>query len=382
MITVCNSVVSDEKVCLQHKIISSLVSQGFQVDHGLISLPKISHKLQITILHTAAVNNKRKQVSELLKKRENELLSMIASGGKIIPGEIRPRLQQVKRGTVDELLFRYACLHWSIPVSSGYGRRLRYLVFDDYNGKLIGLFGLGDPVFSMKARDDWVGWTIEDRKRRLRHVVDAFVLGAVPPYSYLLGGKLIAMLAASSEVQQAFREKYRDRQSLISGSSHDGQLAMLTTTSALGRSSIYNRLSYQDRLLYQSVGFTAGSGDFHFSNGIYEELVEFARQHCLPTAKNERWGKGFRNRREVIRKVLSELGLSWKLAFHQVRREIFVVPLAENTRAFLQGKESKLFLYHQSAESLFNWFRERWLLPRAERDERYRAFDPESWRLW
>jgi hypothetical protein len=64
-------------------------------------------------------------------------------------------------------------------------------------------------VFSVKARDEWVGWTVEKRRERLKHVMDAFILGAVPPYSYLLGGKLVAMLAASNEVRQAFREKYR-----------------------------------------------------------------------------------------------------------------------------------------------------------------------------
>jgi len=134
--------------------------------------------------------------------------------------------------------------------------------------------------------------------------------------------------------------------------------------------------------MYLSVGFTAGSGDFHFSNGLYEYLVQFARRHCEPTAKNELWGKGFRNRREVIRKVLQEVGLSWKMAFHQIRREIFVIPLAKNTREFLRGEDSHLRPFNQPADDIFAWFRERWLLPRAERDRRYLDFNPESWRLW
>ena len=375
-------VIIDEKKEMEDKIISSLTSQGFLVVDGLISLPEMIDKRQVRQLHAAAMASKRERVSEHLKRREDELLAMIASGREVVPEKIKPRLQQVKRGSVEELLFRYACLHWSIPVSSGYGRRLRYLVFDEYNGKLMGLFGLGDPVFSVKARDEWVGWTVEKRRERLKHVMDAFVLGAVPPYSYLLGGKLVAMLAASNEVRQAFREKYRDRRSTISGSRHDGQLAMITTTSALGRSSIYNRLKYHDRPMYLSVGFTAGSGDFHFSNGLYEDLVQFARRHCEPTAKNELWVKGFRNRREVIRKVLQEVGLSWKMAFHQIRREIFVIPLAKNTREFLRGEDSHLRPFNQPADDIFAWFRERWLLPRAERDRRYLDFNPESWRLW
>ena len=374
--------IMDKRLEMVNKIITSLAEQGFIVEKGSITLPDNIDKKIVRSLHQSAVKAKRENAAKELKIKEAQLLQSIALDEEIVPERVNPYLQEVKRNSYDELLFRYACLHWSIPVSSGYGRRLRYLVYDNYNGKLIGLFGLGDPVFSMKPRDKWVGWDAEDRRKRLKYVMDAFVLGAVPPYSYLLGGKLIAMLTTCNEVQEAFRKKYLDSKSIINGTCHDGRLAMLTTTSALGRSSIYNRLKYKDRLIFQSVGFTSGSGDFHFANGIYKDLVEFANQHCQPSAKNKLWGTGFRNRREVIRKVLAELGLSSKLAFHQVRREIFVAPLANNTSAFLRGDERELLSHNQSAEDMFNWYRERWLLPRAERNHKYREFNPECWRLW
>ena len=51
------------------------------------------------------------------------------------PGE--PRLHLVEPDTIESKLFRYACLHWSIPVSDGYGRRLRVLILDGNNDKLI-----------------------------------------------------------------------------------------------------------------------------------------------------------------------------------------------------------------------------------------------------
>lgn len=371
-----------KKIALTKKIISSLEEQGFMVEDGLIMLPDNGNKNNIRFLHKSAVTAKRDNVAKDLKLKEPQLLKSIASGNDIVPDKVSPYLQEVKRRSYDELLFRYACLHWSIPVSSGYGRRLRYLVYDNYNGKLIGLFGLSDPVFSIRPRDRWVGWEKDDRKKRLKYVMDVFVLGAVPPYSYLLGGKLIAMLTVCNEVQEAFRKKYFESKSIINGTNHDGRLAMLTTTSALGRSSIYNRLKFKDRLLFQSVGFTSGSGDFHFANGIYKELVEFANQHCQPSAKNELWGTGFRNKREVIRKVLAELGLSSRLAFHQVRREIFVAPLAHNTCAFLRGEEPELLNYNQPAQDIFDWYRKRWLLPRAERNSEYKEFNSENWRLW
>ena len=128
----------------------------------------------------------------------------MASGTDVDPDKIRPVLIEVQPDSKEELLFRYATLHWSIPVSSGYGRRLRFIVVDEYNEKLIGVLGLGDPIFNLGKRDSWIGWSKDDRRERLHQIMDAFVLGAVPPYSYLLCGKLVAMLAASDQVRGRF----------------------------------------------------------------------------------------------------------------------------------------------------------------------------------
>jgi hypothetical protein len=289
---------------------------------------------------------------------------------------------EVLPASQEELLFRYASLHWSIPVSSGYGRRLRLLIIDDHNGKLIGLIGLGDPVYSLASRDQWVGWTLSDRKRRLGNVMDAFVLGAVPPYSFLLCGKLVAMLVACDTVRNAFKRKYGGTRSLIKRKVHDGRLALVTTTSALGRSSVYNRIRLGGRLLYQTVGFTKGSGEFHFSNGVYRAITQYASEHCEPSAKQKRWGTGFRNRREVIKKCLPALGLSSDWVYHGIEREVFVIPLARNSREFLRGEQTRLRWYHQSEAEVFEYFRDRWMLPRASWDDRYKAWSSEDWVIW
>jgi hypothetical protein len=65
-----------------------------------------------------------------------------------------------------------------------------------------------------------------------------------------------------------------------------------------------------------------------------------------------------------------------------VQREIFVVPLALNSQKFLRGEDSNLNFFEQPAEDLFQWFRERWLLPRAQRDRRFVEFDPTTLALW
>ena len=367
---------------LRVKIIQSLRAQGFRVRNGTILPPKELSKERIRELHETAVEHRIERARDGLCRKEKELLRHVASGNEIVPSRIRPHLVEVLPESEQELLFRYASLHWSIPVSSGYGRRLRFLVVDEHNGKLIGLIGLGDPVFSLGPRDEWVGWTLSDRKKRLGNVMDAFVLGAVPPYSFLLCGKLVAMLAASDTIRDAFKRKYGGARSVIRRKLHDGRLALLTTTSALGRSSVYNRLRLGERLLYQRVGFTKGSGEFHFSNGLYGAISQFAEKHCEPTAKRELWGIGFRNRREVIKKCLPALGLSSDWVYHGIEREVFVIPLARNTRQFLRGQHSRLMWYHQSETQIFEYFRDRWMLPRASWDERFRSWSKDEWNIW
>lgn len=376
-------VVDNTAAALRSRIIESLRRQGFALDgSGVMAPSSDGHKQAIRKLHNEAREAAIERARPGLARHEPRLLGYFASGPEVQPDRITPILKEVLPDTEDELLFRYARLHWSVPVSAGYGRRLRFLVFDEANGKLIGLFGLGDPVFSLGPRDRWIGWGAQAKKDRLRHVMDAFVLGAVPPYAHLLCGKLVALLLTSDEVRAAFSKRYAGRTALISDRPFDGRLVLVTTTSALGRSSLYNRLSFRGRRAFVSVGFTSGSGEFHFSNGVYRELGAFAREHCAPSAKHERWGNGWRSRRELVRAVLPKLGLSRELVYHGVRREVFVVPLADNAPAFLRGETDDVEPLRMSAAELFGWFRERWLLPRASRDQSYRDFDHRTLRLW
>jgi hypothetical protein len=372
----------DRRRDIRARILKSLRRQGFRLKSGRLSLPEEVDKDWLRRLHIEAVTHKRENGKHALGRKEKELLRWIANGSEVIPQLIKPALVEVLPGTIEELLFRYACLHWSIPVSSGYGRRLRYVVIDQANDKLIGLIGLGDPVFALAPRDNWIGWNAEQRRSGLHHVLDAFVLGAVPPYSHLLCGKLVAMLAASREVTKRFQQKYGGQQALISHAERSGEVALITTTSALGRSSLYNRLTFWTDLMFIPVGFTRGSGEFQFLNGLYDEMGEFATKRLTPTAKNEFWGSGFRNRREVVQKCIHAAGLHQDLLYHGVQREVFIVPTARNSAEFLRGDDPTLHHYERTVPSISEWFRERWLLGRAERTSSYQEFTRASYSLW
>ena len=220
---------------LRSKVLRSLKEQGFRLQGSRLLLPSDLSKEGLRQLHQTAVAHKLERSKHGLVRYQEELLQSIASGADVVPEKIHPVLVEVQPNSKEELLFRYATLHWSIPVSSGYGRRLRFLVIDNHNRKLIGVIGLGDPIFSLGTRDSWIVWTKEDRQERLHLVMDAFVLGAVPPYSFLLCGKLVAMLVASNQVREAFHSKYAGSFSLIRKRTLPSQLVSLTTVSALGR---------------------------------------------------------------------------------------------------------------------------------------------------
>ncbi len=195
-------------------------------------------------------------------------------------------------------------------VSQGYGRRMRFLIWDDSNGKLVGLLALADPVFNLAVRDQHIGWTAGDRRKRLAHVLDAYVLGAIPPYNMLLGGKLVAALVGTREIRDAFARKYAGVRGLISGEVKPAALAMVTTSSALGRSSVYNRLRLGNYRVFRSVGYTSGWGHFHIPDRLFATMRHYLKAHGHPYADNHRYGDGPNWKLRAVRECLRLLGLN------------------------------------------------------------------------
>lgn len=373
---------------LRAAVVGCLRDQGFEVRPGEIIAPGTLDKDGVRTLNEVAVRRTVEKARRNLIRHERRLTRYLADGSTLKPERIEPRLTEVHPQSEEELLFRWARLHWSVPTAAGYGRRLRFLVTDAHNGKLIGLIGLGDGVFSLKARDEWIGWDWKRRRTALRRIMHAHVLGAVPPYSNVLGGKLVALLTASVTVRETFASRYAGRETMISGVRQDGQLALITTTGALGRSSVYNRLRYRrtpeetGRLVFERVGFAQGTAQAHFDDDLYAMLKTYAVNNCTLSVKHASWGEGFRSRREVIDKALARLGLNPRALGYGVAREVWCAPLGANAAAFLRGDASELETYEDTAEELAAFWRDRWLLARAEKDHRYRSFSPETWQLW
>jgi hypothetical protein len=210
--------------------------------------------------------------------------------------------------------------------------------------------------------------------------MDAFVLGAVPPYNQLLGAKLVALLAASDFVRKVVKGRYGKSRSVILRRKFDGRLALVTATSALGRSSIYNRLRHGEVEVFHPIGFTEGYGHFHLANGTFEKLRQYLRACRDPEIDRYRFGSGPNYRIRVARTALEHLGLPPDLLRHGVKRAVYVAPLATNTAAFLRGDAARLRWYNRPLGDIVAYWRERWLLPRASRDSSYQSFRSETWK--
>jgi hypothetical protein len=345
---------------------------------GTLVLPGTGKDV-VRTLHSSQRAERLEDSAEFLKRVSKDLLPHFANGDEIDPSKIRLRLVRVDSRTKDTDLFRFAALTWSVPVSNGFGRRLRYLVWDDAHDRLVGLIALGDPVFNLSVRDNLIEWDSHDRAKRLVGILDAYVLGAVPPYNMLLGGKAVACLIRSREIYDDFKRVYGNTVGIISGKRKRAQLLAVTTTSSMGRSSVYNRLRLGGQEYLKPIGYTLGWGHFHITDQLFEEIRKFLRAKKHLYAGNHQFGDGPNWRLRAIRKALGELDINESVLRHGIQREVFICPFGSNALEILKTGKGTLDLTSlKTVEQISDLVRERWMVPRAERYPEYRNWKREA----
>ena len=363
---------------LRRRVLGEMAAAGFVIQDGLLTLPPGNFKDVARQLHQPQRQAVLEAARGFIISREADLLDYFAAGSEVDPRSIHPKIEPVA-SELGADLFRFASLHWSVPVSQGYGRRNRFLIWDRANGKLIGIFALTDPVFNLSARDRLIGWDQQQRQQRLYNVFDAFVLGAVEPYRQLLGGKLAALCTVSEEVIAHLEAKYAAATTVILGKNKPSRPVLITTTSALGRSSVYNRITFDGNLIFRPVGYTEGFGHFQFSDALFRDLAGYA---AIPGQgrKNE-YGEGPNWRIRVLRKALEQVGLPGDLLRHGIRRQIYLAPVAHNWAEFLRGETDIIKSSSHDLEQLAAYFRDRWAIPRSTRYPQYRDWNQDHMRL-
>ena len=364
---------------LKRKLRKHLLSLGFgRTKDGSLELSG-EGKDVIRSLHHIQRNHRIGASKAFIHEKYDELIEFFASGSDIVPERITPVVQRISASTWESDLFRMACLTWAIPVWNGFGRRLRYLVWDANNDKLIGLIAIGDPVFNLSVRDNLIGWNANQRSERLVNMLDAYVLGAVPPYNMLLGGKLVSALIRSRDIYDDFSRTYGGTVGIISGKEKKARLLAVTTSSSLGRSSVYNRLKLGGIPYFTSIGYTGGWGHFHIPDDLFWELRAYLREIEHPYADLNRFGQGPNWRLRTTRAALSALGMNEHLLRHGIQREVFICQMASNALKILRtGKGSPDLSSLLSASEVGALAVERWLFPRSERRPEYATWKAEN----
>ena len=234
--------------------------------------------------------------------------------------------------------------HWSMPPNEYIGRRKRILVFDgDY---LIGLVGLASCIWGLTARDKWIGWDVDQKTERIDYVVDAYVLGAIPPYNgKYRGSKLLAYLIASDEMREIWREEY--------GFSP----AAIVTTTLFGHSAVLNRVRHGKIKLWNHLGYTRGLGTMHFSL----ETVNTAKRLLgeIGVTVLDRLNSGPNWKLRLMRTAIEAISLNAEeYLLHGYKRGIYLMEYAENTKDFLAGRVARLRFNHYKMDDLIeSWER-------------------------
>lgn len=222
-------------------------------------------------------------------------------------------------------------------------------------------------------------------------MADVTVCGAIAPYSPLLAGKLVSMLAASPEVVDAYQRKYLEQESEIASSMagrpivRPSELVFLGTTSLYGiGSSQYNRLRMPaeliggrpgERLEYVEIGRSGAYGTSHFTTCTVNDLVKLVQQSSNGQRVNSIFGEGVSPKLRKLREGLDQLNFPTDaLLQHGRARIVYGIPLARNLREYLLGMDKVPdYIFapdnpRAGTEAIAAWWMERWLCRRIESD--------------
>jgi hypothetical protein len=221
------------------------------------------------------------------------------------------------------------------------GRNVKINVKDRKSGKLLGQISLASDVTSMAVRDNYIGWTKDDKfkKGKLNHTTIASTIVCTQPLGYnFLGGKLIAMMTTVPEVREFWKEKYG--QTLIG----------VGTTSLYGIHSQYNGIPHF-KTLGESAGKISIKPDDKFYDPWHQWLKENRSEWYQEAITNERirngqnmgTGEGASGpvsgiKQKILGQIFKECGIKQSTYHHGFKRGVYLAMMYENGPEFLRDE--------------------------------------------
>jgi hypothetical protein len=245
------------------------------------------------------------------------------------------------------------------------GRNVKINVKDRVSGKLLGQISLASDVTALGARDEYIGWTKDDKfkKGKLNYTTIASTIVCTQPLGYnFLGGKLIAMMTTVPEVREYWKKTY-------------GQtLVAVGTTSLYGIHSQYNGIPLF-KTLGESKGKISTKPDDKFYDPWHQWLKENRAEWYKDAITNERIRNGANMgtgdgpsgpvsgiKQKILSKIFSECGIKSTQYDHGFIRGIYGAFMYENGNDFLCSRieEDELILkdkFAQGQDYINKWWK-------------------------
>lgn len=354
---------------LKLKIMTVLKGQGFKINPHLrpSQQTKRAYKRiqQKSRLEQISLNKK------FLENFQPKAKEYCKDGSEIIPEEISLELRGIEADTFLGDLFRWwNFMWWSMPYQRSYGRQMRFMLWDKTHDLPFGLISLQSPVLRMAVRDKTLGIPREKLDYWVNMSMNAQRVGALPPYNELLGGKMVALTLSSNEIRHAYKRKYENIVTIMEKRKLNANLLFITTTSAFGKSSLYDRLKYNDEVIAQSLGYTRGAGTFHIPEYLYREILAFLEGEGIDTRTT--YGYGPSRKIKLLDTAFKMLGIS-EFHYHGIKREYFLFSHVKNLREVITLGQKPIW-FDRPFDDLIEFWKQRWAIPRSQNTNKWREF--------
>jgi len=220
--------------------------------------------------------------------------------------------------------------------NSNIGRNLNHLIIDNVTKKYLGTICLSSDFLDLTPRDKYIGWERgpKTQGRMINYTAVGSTIVPLQPLGYnYVGGKLLALLCLSDEVQAQWKNQYGD------------VLVGVTTTSLYGKNKL-GGLSQYDRLTHwKKMGYSAGSVAYEVTKPTVRLMHKWlAKNHTrrffewygAKNAAGQPYKRDHKNRSNNF--AYSRLKIPKELIRSEHQRGIYFSPLYTNTTDFLCGK--------------------------------------------
>ena len=269
---------------------------------------------------------------------------------------LEPYVEMVEQGnsTQNEMWTLVRRLIHTMEFTANPGRNVKFYVKDKVTGKILGIICLGSDVTSLGARDNFIGWTKDNKFKdgKLKHTSIGTTICCAQPLGFnFLGGKLVASLVTSSVVRDAWKKLYGET------------LVGLSTTSLYGIHSMYNSIP-----LWKTLGSSKGKIALKPDDSTYDvwhqwlkenEKDEYLRQ---TTQKEGVAGPPTGVKQKVINMIFRAVGVKPSNYQHGFKRGIFYADMYENGKEFLRGEIEEKDLkmkqkYIDDSDYIMKWWK-------------------------